>query len=401
MADMPVRRTLTDGPVPVAIYTDEVEEGALAQLRNIARLPIVFHHVAAMPDVHQGIGATVGSVIATREAIIPAAVGVDIGCGMVAARLSLAADALDERRLRRIYDQIVRDVPVGFDQHEENRALRDAARPFAAPLRRILGKHPGVEKRIGRNSDWVRQLGTLGGGNHFIELCLDEASRLWVMLHSGSRGMGNAIGTYFIELARRDMERLQAQLPDRDLAYLAEGTRHFDDYVEAVHWAQDYARQNRQCMLDLVLSALSRHLPPFSVTSEVVNCHHNYVARERHFGASVWVTRKGAIHAGAGEPGIIPGSMGARSYIVRGKGNPESFQSCAHGAGRRMSRTAAQKRFTATDLARQTEGVVCRKDKGVVDEIPGAYKDIDTVMANQSDLVEVVHTLKQMACVKG
>lgn len=398
---MPVRRTLTDGLVPVEIYTDEVEEGALAQLRNIARLPIVFHHVAAMPDVHQGIGATVGSVIATREAIIPAAVGVDIGCGMVAARLSLNAAALEERVLRRIYDQITRDVPVGFEQHAEGRALRDASHPFAAPLRRILDKHPGVGKKVGRNSDWVRQLGTLGGGNHFIELCLDEADRLWIMLHSGSRGIGNAIGTYFIDLARRDMERLDARLPDRDLAYLSEGTRHFDDYVEAVHWAQEYARQNRQCMLDLILAGLARHLPPFAVTAEVVNCHHNYVAREKHYGSLAWITRKGAIHAGAGEFGIIPGSMGARSYIVRGKGNPESFQSCAHGAGRRMSRTAAQKRFTATDLARQTEGVVCRKDKGVVDEIPGAYKDIDQVMANQSDLVDIVHTLKQIVCVKG
>lgn len=398
---MPVRRTLTDGLVPVAIYTDEVEDGALAQLRNIARLPIVHHHVAAMPDVHLGIGATVGSVIATREAIIPAAVGVDIGCGMVAARLSLGADALDERRLRRLYDQISHDVPVGFAQHDEAHARGEAAKPFAAPLRRILDKHPGVEKKVGRNSSWVRQLGTLGGGNHFIELCLDEADRLWVMLHSGSRGIGNAIGTYFIDLARRDMERLQIHLPDRDLAYLSEGTRYFDDYVEAVHWAQDYARQNRQCMLDLILAALARHLPDFTVTSEVVNCHHNYVALEQHFGSRVWVTRKGAIRAGAGELGIIPGSMGARSYIVRGKGNADSFTSCAHGAGRRMSRTAAQKRFSAADLERQTAGVVCRKDKGVVDEIPGAYKDIDQVMTNQSDLVEVVHTLKQVVCVKG
>ena len=398
---MPVRQTLTDGLVPVVIYTDEVEDGALAQLRNIARLPIVHHHVAAMPDVHLGIGATVGSVIATREAIIPAAVGVDIGCGMVAARLSLGADALDERRLRRIYDQISRDVPVGFAQHDEAHARRETAKPFATPLRRILDKHPGVEKKIGRNSNWVQQLGTLGGGNHFIELCLDEADRLWVMLHSGSRGIGNAIGTYFIDLARRDMERLQVRLPDRDLAYLSEGTRYFDDYVEAVHWAQDYARQNRQCMLDLILAALARHLPEFSITSEAVNCHHNYVALEQHFGSRVWVTRKGAIRAGSGELGIIPGSMGARSYIVRGKGNADSFTSCAHGAGRRMSRTAAQKRFTAADLERQTAGVVCRKDKGVVDEIPGAYKDIDQVMANQSDLVEVVHTLKQVVCVKG
>jgi tRNA-splicing ligase RtcB len=247
----------------------------------------------------------------------------------------------------------------------------------------------------------VHQLGTLGGGNHFIEVCLDDANRVWAMLHSGSRGIGNAIGSYFIELAKRDAERTELQLPDRDLAYFPEGAQHFGDYVEAVGWAQDYARANREEMMDLVLEAMRRHLPSFSVTDEAVNCHHNYVEREEHFGEKVWLTRKGAIRARAGELGIIPGSMGARSYIVRGKGNAESFHSCAHGAGRRMSRNAAQKAFKVEDLIRQTEGVVCRKDKGVIDEIPGAYKNIDEVMANQSDLVEVVHTLKQVLCVKG
>jgi tRNA-splicing ligase RtcB len=244
-------------------------------------------------------------------------------------------------------------------------------------------------------------MGTLGGGNHFIEVCLDEANHVWVMLHSGSRGIGNAIGTYFIELARRDAERQQVRLPDRDLAYFEEGAEHFGDYVEAVGWAQRYAAGNREAMMELVLAALRRHLPPFEVTSEVVNCHHNYVERERHYGADVWVTRKGAIRARRGDLGIIPGSMGVKSYIVRGKGSEESFQSCAHGAGRRMSRTQAQKQFTPQDLAEQTAGVVCRKDRGVIDEIPGAYKSIDEVMANQSDLVEVVHTLKQVVCVKG
>ena len=244
-------------------------------------------------------------------------------------------------------------------------------------------------------------MGTLGTGNHFIELCLDEAEQVWVMLHSGSRGIGNRIGHYFIALAREEMMKLDARLPDGDLAYLTEGTRHFDDYVEAVSWAQGYARENREQMMGLVLAAVARHLPPFAVTEEAVNCHHNYVSRERHFGAEVWVTRKGAIRAGSGELGIIPGSMGARSYIVRGKGSPDSFDSCAHGAGRRMSRTEAKKTFTKADLARQTAGVVCRKDEGVLDEIPGAYKDIDTVMANQTDLVEVVHTLRQVVCVKG
>ncbi|HEX8964690.1 MAG TPA: RtcB family protein [Rhodocyclaceae bacterium] len=398
---MPVLQELDDGRVPVKIWTPEVEASARRQLDNISRLPIVFHHVAAMPDVHTGIGATVGAVIATRSAIIPAAVGVDIGCGMIACRLSLTGDALDEAALRKIFEQISRDVPVGFDQHEESRAPVAAAKPFAKGLRSIMERHPGVKKRVGRHSDWVRQLGTLGGGNHFIEVCLDEAGRVWVMLHSGSRGIGNAIGQYFIELARRDAERSQIVLPDRDLAWFGEGSEHFDDYVAAVQWAQDYAAANRAAMIDAVLAALARHLPPFTVTSEAVNCHHNYVARERHYGSEVWITRKGAIRARAGDLGIIPGSMGAKSYIVRGRGAAESFESCAHGAGRRMSRTQANKSFCAHDLERQTEGVVCRKDRGVVDEIPAAYKDIDEVMANQSDLVEVVHALKQVVCVKG
>jgi tRNA-splicing ligase RtcB len=322
-------------------------------------------------------------------------------CGMIATRLSLTSNDIDEVSLKKVFNQISRDVPVGFKQHDERDARDEAARRFKRGLNKILEKHPGVAKRVGKRSSWVRQMGTLGGGNHFIEVCLDEANRVWVMLHSGSRGMGNAIGTYFIALARKDMERNQLQLPDRDLAYFAEGAAHFDDYVEAVGWAQEYARVNRTEMLDLVLEALRRQLPSFEVTGEAVNCHHNYVERERHYGEDVWLTRKGAIRARAGDLGIIPGSMGARSYIVRGKGSQESFQSCAHGAGRRMSRTQAEKTFSVADLEFQTRGVVCRKDKGVLDEIPGAYKDIDEVMANQADLVEVVHTLKQVLCVKG
>jgi tRNA-splicing ligase RtcB len=398
---MPVRQTLKEGPVPVKIYTGEVEPAARAQLVNLSRLPVVHPHVAVMPDVHLGIGATVGSVIPTVKAIVPAAVGVDIGCGMMATRLTLTAADLDERRLRKVFDQVSRDVPVGFRQHDDRDVRQDAVRHFQKGLRKIFEKHPGIEKRKGRNASWAHQLGTLGGGNHFIELCLDEESRAWVMLHSGSRGIGNAIGSYFIELARKDAERDNVQLPDRDLAYFREGARHFDDYVAAVGWAQDYARANRDEMMQLVLEALRRHLPAFEETGTAVNCHHNYVQRERHYGAEVWLTRKGAIRAGAGELGIIPGSMGARSYIVRGRGAAESFHSCAHGAGRRMSRSAAQKRFTVQDLETQTHGVICRKDRGVLDEIPGAYKDIDEVMANQSDLVEVVHTLKQVLCVKG
>ena len=398
---MPVKTVLDGSAVPVRIWTDDIDEGSKAQLANIASLPFIHHHVAAMPDVHLGIGATIGSVIATHRAIIPAAVGVDIGCGMVAARLSLTANDIDERRLKKVFDQISRDVPVGRDQHADGRVLVDAVRPFEAGLKALTERHPQLLKAFGKFSKWANQMGTLGGGNHFIEVCLDEHEQVWVMLHSGSRGIGNAIATYFIELARKDTARHMIDLPDRDLAYFAEGSEHFADYVEAVHWAQEYAMANRQAMLDLVLAGLARHLPPFTVTTEVVNCHHNYVAREHHYGADVWVTRKGAIRAGQGELGIVPGSMGARSYIVRGKGNAESFCSSAHGAGRRMSRTAATKRFTEADLARQTEGVICRKDKGVVDEIPGAYKDIDEVMANQRDLTEILHRLKQVVCVKG
>ncbi|MBP7661799.1 MAG: RtcB family protein [Burkholderiaceae bacterium] len=398
---MPVKTALDGSAAPVRIWTDDIDEGSKAQLANIASLPFIHHHVAAMPDVHLGIGATIGSVIATHQAIIPAAVGVDIGCGMVAARLSLTANDIDEKRLKKVFDQISRDVPVGRDQHADSRVLVDAVRPFEPGLKALTERHPQLVKAFGKFSKWANQMGTLGGGNHFIEMCLDESQRVWVMLHSGSRGIGNAIATYFIELARKDMTRHMIHLPDRDLAYFAEGSEHFADYVEAVHWAQEYAMANRQAMLDLVLAGLARHLPPFTVTTEAVNCHHNYVAREHHYGADVWVTRKGAIRAGEGELGIVPGSMGARSYIVRGKGNAESFCSSAHGAGRRMSRTAATKRFTEADLARQTEGVICRKDKGVVDEIPGAYKDIDEVMANQRDLTEILHTLKQVVCVKG
>lgn len=398
---MPVRHVITENRVPVKIWTDDVDERSLEQLGNIAKMPFIHHHVAAMPDVHLGIGATIGSVIATHQAIIPTAVGVDIGCGMLACRLSLTANDLDEVSLKKVFDQISRDVPVGRDQHSNERALVHDAKPFEARLNVMTGKHPQLLKAFGKFSKWVNQMGTLGGGNHFIEVCLDEENRVWVMLHSGSRGIGNALADYFIKLARQDMERLMINLPDRDLAYFSEGSEHFDDYVAAVLWAQEYAARNRQCMLDLVLAALHRRLPPFEVTSEVVNCHHNYVAMEHHYGADVFVTRKGAIRAREGDLGIIPGSMGARSFIVRGKGNPESFCSCSHGAGRKMSRTAAEKTFTEADLVRQTAGVICRKDKGVIDEIPGAYKDIDTVMTNQADLVDVLHTLKQIVCVKG
>lgn len=398
---MPIQIEVNKGRVPVKIYTDEIEPQALQQLINISQLPIIHSHVAAMPDVHLGIGATVGSVIPTKQAIIPAAVGVDIGCGMNALRLSLKASQLPHN-LNRIRSAIEAAVPVGFAQHKCGEPAKGLLKPLQPRLQRILQKHPAIGSMMRKWQDtWTTQMGTLGSGNHFIELCLDESQDVWVMLHSGSRGIGNNIGKYFIQLARKDMERHQIQLPDRDLSYFQEGSQYFEDYVEAVEWAQDYARANRQHMMQLVLQALQNHLPPFTITREAINCHHNYVAREKHFGEMVYVTRKGAIRAGEGELGIIPGSMGARSYIVRGKGNPESFCSCAHGAGRRMSRQQAKKRFSRKDLEEQTKGVECRKDKGVIDEIPAAYKDIDQVMENQSDLVEVVHTLKQVICVKG
>ena len=398
---MPIQRIITKGHVPVKIYTDEIDHGAYQQLVNMSHMPFIHSHIAAMPDVHKGIGATVGSVIPTKGAIIPAAVGVDIGCGMNAIRLSIKADQLPDN-LRGLRGAIERDIPVGFNMHKYDAVPDSTIRALSNGLSRIWEKHPKlVNKQKKPYQTWIRQLATLGGGNHFIELCLDENDDVWVMLHSGSRGVGNAIGRYFIEIARRDMEKVQMNLPDRDLAYFNEGTSHFDDYIEAVDWAQQYAMINRREMMRLILKVLKKRLPEFKVTKEAINCHHNYVSEEYHFGESVFVTRKGAIRAGEGELGIIPGSMGAKSFIVRGKGNPSSFCSCSHGAGRVMSRTKAKQNFNKEDLERQTAGVECRKDKSVIDEIPAAYKDIDKVMQHQSDLVDVVHTLKQVVCIKG
>lgn len=394
------------GGVPLKMWTRgvPVEEAARQQLRNVARLPIVFRHVAAMPDVHFGIGATVGAVIPTVKAIIPAAVGVDIGCGMMACRTTLTSEDLPDN-LGPLRSAIERAVPHG--RRPGNRdpgAWQTPPAPVAAAwaqlepgFRRLCHDHPRLEK-----THHVHHLGTLGTGNHFIEVCLDEAGAVWFMLHSGSRGVGNFIGTMFIELARQDAMRHQANLPDRDLAYFEEGSRHFEDYVRAVGWAQRYAAVNRELMMHQVVEAVRTVIAtPFRAHVEAVNCHHNYVQKERHFGQEVYVTRKGAVSARAGQLGIIPGSMGARSYIVRGKGHPDSFESCAHGAGRVMSRSEARRRFTLADHRAATAGVECRKDRDVLDETPAAYKDIDAVMAAQGDLVEVVHTLKQVVCVKG
>ena len=397
-----------EGGVPIKMWTRgvPVEDGARAQLARAAQMPFVFKHVAAMPDVHVGIGATVGSVIPTKGAVIPAAVGVDIGCGMMAARTSLVASDLPDN-LEGVRSAIEQAVPhgrsVGRGKRDQGSwgdppaAIVEAWATLAQRFDRITEKYPRL-----KNTNHLVHLGTLGTGNHFIELCLDQEQRVWVMLHSGSRGVGNAIGTFFIELAKQDMRKWHINLPDEDLAYFPEGTDHFDDYVEAVGWAQDFAALNRRTMMTNVIRALRGQIAkPFDAEMEAVNCHHNYVQRENHFGENVLVTRKGAVRAAKGVLGIIPGSMGAKSFIVRGLGNAESFDSCSHGAGRIMSRTAAKKLVTLDERIRDTAGVECRKDEGVIDETPKAYKPIEAVMAAQADLVEIVHTLKQVVCVKG
>lgn len=394
------------GGVPVKMWTRgvPVEDEARRQLANAARLPIVFKHIAAMPDVHFGIGATVGSVIPTFKAIIPAAVGVDIGCGMIACKTTLRAEDLPDN-LAPLRSAIERAVPHGRAPgardpgawHKTPGAVDTAWGQLEPEFTELCRDYPKLAK-----TNHHKHLGTLGGGNHFIEVCLDEEGAVWFMLHSGSRGVGNAIGTMFIELARQDAMRNNVHLPDRDLAYFEEGSRYFGDYVRAVGWAQKFARLNREVMMRRVIEAAKTVIRKnFQAHIDAVNCHHNYVQKEQHFGHEVYVTRKGAVSAKAGELGIIPGSMGARSYIVRGKGNPESFESCSHGAGRTMSRGDAKRRFTLAEHRAATEGVECRKDKDVLDETPAAYKDIDKVMEAQRDLVDVVHTLKQVVCVKG
>jgi tRNA-splicing ligase RtcB len=394
-----------DVAAPVKAWTEgvPVEDLALQQVANVARLPFIYSHVAIMPDVHWGLGATVGSVIATKGAIVPAAVGVDIGCGMIATRTSLAAADLPDS-LSALRSAIEDAVPHGrSDRGGANdcgawREDRDLG-SLRKGLTQITHRYPKLQRAAERAG---RHLGTLGTGNHFIEICLDEAGHVWIMLHSGSRGIGNAIGTRFIELAKQDMRRLQVNLPDADLAYLPDGSTLFDDYVYVVEWAQAYAAENRRHMLHATLAAVSRVLRrPVTTDTEAVNCHHNYVAREHHFGDEVLVTRKGAVRARRGDLGIIPGSMGARSYIVRGKGNADSFCSCSHGAGRAMSRNEAKRRYTLADHISATDGVECRKDAAVIDETPMAYKSIDAVMTAQNDLVDVVHILKQVICVKG
>jgi tRNA-splicing ligase RtcB len=383
-----------------------IEDAAMKQLRNVASLPFIHHHLAAMPDVHWGMGATVGSVIPTIGAIIPAAVGVDIGCGMMAARLNIRAEHLPDN-LFDIRSRIEAAVPhgrtdnggrndIGSWQVDPPEAAKARWGELEAGYNAVVDKHPKAAHPRG-----FGHLGTLGTGNHFIELCLDEAGDVWVMLHSGSRGVGNRFGSYFIERAKHEMRRWFINLPDQDLAYFPEGSEGFIDYIRAVSWAQKYARANREVMMEQVLGVLRGVFPDLDVTQEAVNCHHNYVTKERHFGKDVFITRKGAVSAKEGELGIIPGSMGAKSFIVRGKGNPDSFCTCSHGAGRAMSRAEAKRRFTVEGHVAATAGVECRKDAEVIDETPMAYKDIDAVMAAQADLVDIVHTLRQVVCVKG
>lgn len=387
----------------------EFEQEAQEQVAKMTSLPFIHSHVAIMPDVHAGKGSTVGSVIPTVGAVIPACVGVDIGCGMMAVRTSLKASDLPDS-LANLRSIIERNIPVGRTDNggRNDRGAWDtvpssvlsAWHGMSDEFHRILDKHPRI---VRVNDDRpVKQLGTLGTGNHFIEVCLDETDRVWVMLHSGSRGIGNSIGSYFINIAKEEMKRNHIHLLDQDLSYLSEGTDHFNDYVEGVSWAQGYAMKNRELMMERALQALRQAgLPAFQARMEAVNCHHNYVSREHHFGKDVLVTRKGAVRAAKDVMGIIPGSMGAKSFIVRGKGNPESFDSCSHGAGRTMSRNAAKRLFTVEDHIRATAGIECRKDEDVIDETPACYKSIDAVMDAQSDLVDIVHTLRQVVCVKG
>lgn len=395
---MPIKMILEDvSCIPVKIWTDDVDENSQQQLLKTASLPCMFHHVAAMPDVHLGIGSTVGSVIATKNAIIPAAVGVDIGCGMMAVKLALTASQLPDN-LKAIRSDIEWSVPVGFNEHRVACMESDAWVGWqgfgdVAPVVQKLQAKAGC------------QLGTLGGGNHFIELCVDTEQNVWVMLHSGSRHIGNKIAATHIETAKGLWGEHLKNLADPNLAYLVEGTIEFNNYWHDLQWAQAYAMKNREIMMVKILQVIAKHFYhdwTYAVPRVMeVNCHHNYAERERHFEEDVIVTRKGAVRATETDYGIIPGSMGARSFIVKGKGNVESFNSCSHGAGRKMSRTQAKKTFTVDDVVRQTQGVECKKDQSVLDEIPSAYKSIDEVMANQADLVTIIAELKQLICVKG
>jgi tRNA-splicing ligase RtcB (3'-phosphate/5'-hydroxy nucleic acid ligase) len=391
--------TIKGANVPIKIWAPvrEVESQALDQLKRVAALPWVVHHVAVMPDVHVGKGATVGSVVAMRGAVAPAAVGVDIGCGIAAVRTSIAAERLPDS-LNKVRLAIEDAIPVGFSAHDRP-AWRGVGGAVADEADALMRRFPELDPKVqALTAKAARQLGTLGGGNHFIELCVDTADQVWLMLHSGSRNVGKELAEVHMARARKLQHNLA--LVDRDLAVFLAGTPEMDAYRRDLYWAQEYARINREIMLSLYQDVLRGFWPGITF-ADAVACHHNYVAEEVHYGESLFVTRKGAIRAGAGELGIIPGSMGTKSYIVRGRGNPEAFESASHGAGRRMSRGKAKSKYTVQDLREQTAGVECRKDSGVIDEIPAAYKPIDRVMEQQTDLVEIVAELKQVLCVKG
>jgi tRNA-splicing ligase RtcB (3'-phosphate/5'-hydroxy nucleic acid ligase) len=394
-----MKKIISDTKVPVKIWTNEIEHEAEMQLRKLANLPFIHKHVAVMPDVHHGKGSTVGTVIATKGAIIPAAVGVDIGCGMMAVKLPFSVNELGgDAALKALRHSIERSIPTG---HNSNKDLTASAKLRCEGL---TDQRDALVNRLSGKA--ALQLGTLGGGNHFIEICKDQNNDAWIMLHSGSRNIGKVLAEKHIDVAKGIMKQYFIDLPDPDLAYLAQGTTEFKAYLSDLLWAQEYAKQNRLEMMDRVIKDVSYHV--YNDTRLVgaqfeynINCHHNYTAMENHFGQNVWITRKGAVSASAGKLGIIPGSMGAKSYIVEGLGNEESFCSCSHGAGRKMSRTKANAMFTEKDLADQTNGIECRKDSGIVDELPAAYKNIETVMANQADLVKPLFTLNQLICVKG
>jgi tRNA-splicing ligase RtcB len=400
--------------VPIKAWIDyvDIEDQALQQLVNLSSMPFIYKHVAAMPDVHWGMGATIGSVIATEKAIIPAAVGVDIGCGMMAVKTPLNANDLPDN-LFDIRSKIEAAVPHGRTNQggDGDRGAWHNIHPLGElsfllmkeEYESIIEKYPLLKPK----KNPAHHLGTLGTGNHFIEICLDQNQDVWVMLHSGSRGIGNKIGVFFISKAKEEMQKyyIDKHISDIDLSYLVEHTEIFDDYIKAVNWAQKFAFENRVIMMSNIIGILSESFPDkifeYHTFETAINCHHNYVEKERHFGKNVWLTRKGAVRARKDDLGIIPGSMGAKSFIVRGKGNLESFHSCSHGAGRSMGRNEAKKRFTLEDHIKATEGVECRKDQDVIDETPMAYKDIDNVMKSQEDLVDIIYTLKQVVCIKG
>lgn len=408
---MPIKQVLNKGNVPVKIWADNLELEAYSQMENISKLPFIHKHVAVMPDAHVGRGCTIGSVIPTLNVIIPATVGVDIGCGMMAVKTNINAKELPES-LKDVRHSIERSVPIGTGQYFNENHKVSKFKPYwfikkGEYIHKLYDGYNFIKEKYGKalskrtKRGWENQIGTLGGGNHFIEICLDQENNVWVMLHSGSRGIGNQIGRFFIELAKEDMRVWQINLPDRNLSYFPEGTEHFNDYWKAVKWAQDFAYLNRQEMMDNVFSSLLSFIPYIKATDQVINCHHNYVDIENHFGRNVYITRKGAIRAREGDRGIIPGSMGAKSFIVTGKGNPDSFHSCSHGAGRVMSRRKAKETVTEEDFIKQVKGVECEIKSSRFDEAPSAYKNIDEVMDNQQDLVSIDYTLKQVLCVKG